>query len=193
VVWLLYHGTIVPERLPLAVVQSLTLLPPEVKLRVIGYETVLNQGYLDRLRSLSRELGIEDRFEYIGSLPHHELLGWCEKSHVGLALMPNETSDINMLHMIGASNKAFEYLACGMCLLVSDRPDWKSVFVDSGYGLACSPTDPNSIAAALSWFINHRNEMRLMGEAGRAKIAADWNYEKAFAPVLLLLNQDAGV
>jgi spore maturation protein CgeB len=78
-----------------------------------------------------------------------------------------------------------------MCLLVSDLPDWKSLFVDSDYGLACSASDPNSIAAALNWFVNHRDEMLRMGEAGRRKIATDWNYEKQFGGVLALMNRDA--
>jgi glycosyltransferase involved in cell wall biosynthesis len=191
-VWVMYHGSIVPQRLPLAVAYSFKLLPPEVKLRVAGYETVLNQGYVNRLRAEFRELQIEDRFEFIGSVAtRKELLAWCAKSHVGLALMPEQTSDINMLHMTGASNKPFDYLSSGMCLLVSDLPDWKGLFVDSGYGLACSASDPHSIAGALNWFVNHRDEMLRMGEAGRKKIATDWNYEKQFEGVLALMNRDA--
>src|SRR5207247_11246670 len=37
--WVLYHGSIVPVRLPAAVLQALAMLPGHVKLRVIGYET----------------------------------------------------------------------------------------------------------------------------------------------------------
>src|SRR5947208_8378720 len=42
-VWLLYHGSIVPSRLPLSVVDALTRLPDRVHLRIVGYETVVHQ------------------------------------------------------------------------------------------------------------------------------------------------------
>jgi glycosyltransferase involved in cell wall biosynthesis len=57
------------------------------------------------------------------------------------------------------------------------------MYVDSGYGLACDPDDPRSIAAALHWFLEHPVEMRKMGERGRQKIRTEWNYETQFSPV----------
>ena len=43
----LYHGSIVPERLSPAALDALTLLDDRVKLRVIGYETAGSRGYID--------------------------------------------------------------------------------------------------------------------------------------------------
>jgi glycosyltransferase involved in cell wall biosynthesis len=37
--WVLYHGSIVPSRLPLTVFEAVAILPEAVKLHVIGYET----------------------------------------------------------------------------------------------------------------------------------------------------------
>lgn len=89
--------------------------------------------------------------------------------------------------MTGASNKAFDYMAAGLALLVSDRPDWRDMFVSPGYGRACDPSDPASISAALNWFLDHPEERRAMGANGRAKIEAEWNYDTAFKPVLSAL------
>jgi glycosyltransferase involved in cell wall biosynthesis len=86
--------------------------------------------------------------------------------------------------MVGASNKPFDYLSSGLALLVSDLPDWRTNYVEMGYGLACDPDDPESIATALRWFLNHQVEMRAMGERGRQRIATEWNYEKEFLPIL---------
>ena len=52
------------------------------------------------------------------------------RAHVGLALMPLNSNDLNMRHMTGASNKPFDYMAAGLALLVSDLPDWRQMFVD---------------------------------------------------------------
>jgi glycosyltransferase involved in cell wall biosynthesis len=86
--------------------------------------------------------------------------------------------------MTGASNKPFDYLACGLPVLVSDLPDWVAMFVAPGYGLACNPSDPDGLAANIAWFETHRDRGRAMGRAGYERIERDWNYEAQFAPVL---------
>ncbi len=181
--WLLYHGSIVPDRLPLAVLDSLCLLPKSVKLRVIGYETRGYRGYIDEIMARASQLGLLERLEIREAMPRQALLQWCAKSHIGLALMPLVSDDINMTSMIGASNKPFDYLACGLPLVVADLPDWQAMYVKPGYGLACNPGDSESIAAALNWYLHHPAEMRAMGEQGRQRILTDWNYEAQFSVV----------
>ena len=85
--------------------------------------------------------------------------------------------------------KAVANLACGLALLVSDLPDWRQMFVQPGYAQACDSEDPESIARALCRFLEHRAEARQMGERGRQRIAAEWNYETQFRPVLEQLSQ----
>jgi spore maturation protein CgeB len=88
--------------------------------------------------------------------------------------------------MTGASNKPFDYLACGLPLLVSDRPDWRALFVDGAggpLGRACDPGSAESLAAQLRWLHEHPEERRQMAARGRARILADWNYEAQFAKV----------
>lgn len=183
--WVLYAGSIVPSRLPVSVLESLAKLPERLKLRVIGYETIGHQGYVNTLLETGKQLGISSRVEYLGTLPErNELLSWCRKCDVGLALMPKESEDINERAMAGASNKPFDYLSCGLALLVSDLPDWRTMYVETGYGLTCDPGDSESIATALRWFLDHPVEMRVMGEHGRQRIANEWNYETKFFPVL---------
>jgi glycosyltransferase involved in cell wall biosynthesis len=188
--WLVYHGSIGPSLVPLTVLQALALLPPSVKLRVTGYETIGHAGYRQALEQEARRLGIADRVEVRGPVPRFELL---EKTRgdVGLALMPRWSEDVNYRYMAGASNKAFDYLACGLALLVSDLPDWREFFVKPGYGLACDPQDPAGIAAALRWYLEHPEESRAMGKRGRQRVRQEWNYERQFQPILDLLNGTA--
>jgi spore maturation protein CgeB len=97
--------------------------------------------------------------------------------------MPRTSDDLNERAMAGASNKPFDYLACGLALLVSDLPDWRRMFVKQGYGLACNPDLAENIAQMLHWYVEHPEETRQMGEQGRQRILSDWNYESQFAPV----------
>ena len=187
--WVFYHGSIVPSRLPLTILDALATLPDVVKLRVVGYETVGHKNYVEQLKKKASQLGISQRVEFLGTPPtREELLEPCRKSDIGVALMPKKSSDFNEQTMAGASNKPFDYLACGLALLVSDLPDWKKTYVEPGYGLTCNPEDPKSIAQALQWFLEHPIEMREMGEQGRQRILNEWNYEKQFLPMLNQLN-----
>jgi glycosyltransferase involved in cell wall biosynthesis len=182
--WVLYHGSITPGHLPISVLKALTMLPDDVKLRIVGYETVGHRGYVGELREAAFAFGIARRVDFVGAVPRHELLTGCRRCDVGIAFMPRLSSDINEQNMVGASNKPFDYMASGLALLVSELPEWRAVFADDGYGLACDSDDATSIAAAIRWFVVHRDEMRRMGERGRQRVLAEWNYETQFAPVL---------
>ncbi len=194
--WLLYHGTIVPARVPLTLVDALAELPSFVKLRVRGYETIGNVGHGAALLERAASLGIRDRVEIQPFVKSREqLLTLVDDCDLGLALMPSRSDDENEQHMTGASNKIFDYLSRGMPALVTDLPEWKRIFVDGGFARACRPEDPATIAAQIRWFVEHRAETRAMGEAGRQRIAAEWNYEQQFEPILRLMQnaQGAGV
>ncbi|MDP9171221.1 MAG: glycosyltransferase [Acidobacteriota bacterium] len=193
-VWLLYHGSIVPERLPPTILDALALLPSFVKLRVAGYETVGSRGYVAELRRRAEASGLVARVEFLSTIPQRaDLLRATAQSDIGLALMPMNTSDFNCETMTGASNKAFDYLACGLALVVSNLPDWREMFIDEGYAAGCDPQEPGSIAAAIGSLIEDLPHMRATGESGRQKILKAWNYESVFQPVFERFSGTAGV
>ena len=184
-----FHGSLVPWRIPTTVLEALTKLPDRVVLHVAGYETIGHAGYLQALKDQATLLGVHNRFMVLGPLPRYSLLDHCRGAGVGLAFMALRSDDVNEQLMAGASNKPFDYLACGLALLVSDLPDWKELFVEPGYGLACDPQDPESIARQLRWFVEHPVETRSMGAKGHQRILSEWNYEKQFSSVLHHLNR----
>jgi glycosyltransferase involved in cell wall biosynthesis len=183
-----YHGGISPDLLPLAIVEAVRRLRGRACLRIIGYETPGAAGYVQRLIELGGGNDPTGIIHYAGQVPRADLVAMAAHAHVGLALIPCYGNDVNFRHMTGASNKAFDYMAAGLALLVWDRPDWRAMFVAPGYARACDPTDPELVTAALIWFLDHPAERRAMGTSGRAKIAAEWNYDIAFAPVLGALS-----
>jgi glycosyltransferase involved in cell wall biosynthesis len=187
--WVLYHGSLVPARLPQTVLHAMRKLPPQIKLRVIGYETVGSPTFLRDFIATASELGLLYRLDIVGALRRRSQI--LERSHdcdVGLSLMPTSSHDRNERSMSGASNKAFDYMVCGLAVLVSNLPDWRSMFVEPGYGLDCVPEDADSIAAALRWFFENREDTRMMGKRGRTRIMSEWNYETQFAPAFRLLQ-----
>ncbi|HEX8847958.1 MAG TPA: glycosyltransferase [Gemmatimonadaceae bacterium] len=181
---LAYHGSLVPARLPVAVVDAMASLRGPVSLTLVGYEPFGGTAYVDALRARARELGLEDAVRYLGTLPRESMLREAATADLGLALMPMRSSDVNEQTMAGASNKAFEYLAQGTPVLVSDLPDWRAMFVDSGVALCCASADASSIAAALDEALSDRARLSAMGERGRGLVKAAWNYETRFRAVL---------
>lgn len=181
---LYYHGSITPERLPRSVFEAVRRHASRARLVVVGYETAGGLGYVEELQRIAASCGATDSFRYVGEVSREHLPALMASAHVGLALMPVEGGDVNMRQMVGASNKAFDYLSAGIALLVSDLPDWRRTFVDPGYGIACDPRSVDSVEAAIRWFLEHPREARDMGERGRRRVIDEWNYDAAFAPVL---------
>jgi len=180
-----YHGSINGSRLPAQLIIAACRFNGAVQLRVAGYEPPGSVGHMRELIALSAKMGVPDLIDFVGTIPlRRDLLHIALGAHVGLSFMPKESEDINMQHMVGASNKPFDCMACGLPLLVTDLPEWVSTFVEPGYARACEPCDPDSIEMELRWYLDHPDDRREMGRRCRDKIRQDWNYDTMFADVL---------
>jgi glycosyltransferase involved in cell wall biosynthesis len=184
---LYYHGSITPDRVPEVIVPTLVSFGGRVRLRMAGYEAPGQRGYLTRL---SAATGLID---YLGLIEERDaLLASAARNHVGLACVPLGSVDTTMAHLAGASNKAFDYMAAGQALLVSDLPEWREMFTAPGYGLACDPGSAESLRSAIGWMLDHPDERYAMGQRGRSKIETDWNYDAGFAPIIDELSRTVG-
>jgi glycosyltransferase involved in cell wall biosynthesis len=183
-----YHGNISPQLLPESIIDALNLCASSWRLTIVGYEAPSAAGYALRLVKKGEQSG-RGKVEYSGHVSRHRLLAKAAQASVGLALLPSGAGDLNLTHIIGASNKVFDYMAAGLALLVPDGPDWIRHFVEPGYGKACDPADARSIAAQLDWFADHPEECRAMGERARRKIEQEWNYQETFHAVLTALDE----
>jgi len=185
---LYYHGSINPERLPETVLEAVASFGGAIRLDVAGYEAPGALGYvvsmLKKWNSESRET-----MRYLGVQSHSNLLKIAAQCHAGLALMPMNSGDVNMMYMVGASNKSFDYMAAGLPLIVSDIPEWRETFVDAGYGKACDPRSVESIKSTLCWLYKNPAIISEASKNCRTKIDFDWNYENEFKPILSLLDQ----
>lgn len=181
---LYYHGSLNTSRLPFGLLDALQDLPSNVKLEIHGYETSGSKGFIADVLNRTRQKGLIDRVSIHDPVAYPDLLKLPNPNSVGLAFMPMTSDDRNMQNMAGASNKAFDYLAMGLPLLVSALPDWEEMFVAPGYAKSCDPRSKTSLCNAIRWFIDNPHERLKMGLQGRKKIVAEWNYETQFKPVM---------
>jgi glycosyltransferase involved in cell wall biosynthesis len=189
-----YHGSITSARLPIQLIVAASRFKGAVRVQIAGYEAPGSIGYMEELIGVAAKNGGADFIEALGTIPRRkDLLRSAAKAHVGLSLMPKQSEDLNMRQMVGASNKPFDYMACGLPLLVSRLPEWVSTFVESGFAIACDPDDTDSIEAALRWYLEHPEQRREMGKKCKVKIRETWNYENEFARVLEAIERTDGI
>jgi glycosyltransferase involved in cell wall biosynthesis len=183
VLW--YHGSIGPGQLPPTTVEALARLPSDVRLEFAGYETVSSKGYVGQLMTRARNLGIAGRVSYHGPLPlRSDLLRTAAKADIGLALFATRFRE----PMVGASNKPFDYLACGLPLLTNRTTEWEGFFGAAGVSVSCDPEAPDDIARAVLRLRDDPEARHAMIARGQELIRSTWNYETQFAKVVEALE-----
>jgi glycosyltransferase involved in cell wall biosynthesis len=181
-----FHGSLNPVQFPLTVIAALAQLPDFVRVRFAGYETVGHIGYVREVFERAKQLGVGHRVEYAGTPgTRKDLYALASTADVGMSLFARSFRE----PMAGASNKPFDYLACGLALLVTDTSEWTELYVENGYGKSADPSSVESIAQAVRAWVAERGVAQAMGEAGRQRVLAEWNYEKQFKPVKRLLEE----
>jgi glycosyltransferase involved in cell wall biosynthesis len=185
---LYYHGSISPSRLPEQVLDAASRLNSQLKIQIVGYEAPSARGYISHLRE---RWGTRLSIEYLGTASRRAILELAARADIGLALYALETENINIRHLLGASVKSFDYMACGLPVLVPDLPDWKEAFVQPGYALACDPQSVDSLEGALRTLVESPAVRAEMGRRGRDRISSEWHYERVFSPILTAIGDSA--
>jgi len=179
-----YHGSLVPTLLPMTVLDALAILPKSVTLHFAGYEIIGFPNFLKSFFSKAKSLGVQSRVFYEGALSRIPLFDKARESDLGLALFARDFRE----PMVGASNKPFDYMACGLPLLINDSKEWEKFFGPLGVAKSCNPESGESIAEAVEELRVTPDKMLKMREFGLKKISNEWNYESQFAPVVKLLE-----
>jgi glycosyltransferase involved in cell wall biosynthesis len=183
VLW--YHGSLNGNQFPLSVIDALALLPSNVRVRFAGYETVGHTGFINELLARAERLNVRDRVAYVGTpATRTELYARAATAHVGLALFDRSSRQ----PMAGASNKPFDYLACGLALLLTDAAEWSEIYVNAGCAHVTDPVSAEAVARTVRSLLDDPDATRALGEAGRVRVLNDWNYETQFEPVKRILD-----
>lgn len=188
---LLYHGSIVPSRLPLTIVDAIKSTTAKVHLDVIGYETQSGIGHSNALLSYADSHGCSTQITFHGPKTRYEILQFCDHAHIGFSLFHDAEKSVNETHMCGASVKVFEYLSRGVLPIVNIHPTWRELFEAEKLAVTCDPKSAHSVSQALDHAIQLiESENDSIRNIGPNKIISEWNYEQQFDPVLTFLNEN---
>jgi glycosyltransferase involved in cell wall biosynthesis len=110
---------------------------------------------------------------YLGVVEPHQIFGYIQQADVGIVTFWPEPNHLRTL-----ATKPFEYMACGLPLVMSGFPYWREFFGDSS--VYVDPKDPNSIANGIRNLFGQEELMKSMASDNKemSRIEYNWDSEK---------------
>jgi hypothetical protein len=122
-----------------------------------------------------------------------DFLGWADRKQVA-KLLGNVRAGLVVLHPTerypdAYPVKMFEYMAAGLPVITSDFPLWREIVDGAGCGLLVDPLDPEAIAKAMQWILEHPAESEAMGRRGRQAVEERYNWEQEAKKLIRLYQR----
>lgn len=151
----IYQGGTGPTRLLEPVIESLALLPANLRLVIRGPSLDL---FGDGYRAIAERAGVADRLILRDGVPSRDVVAAAKGADIGLWSLP----DLSKNFRFALPNKIFEYLAAGLPLAVANYPEAAHIVRTWNCGETFDPYSPTDIAAAIG---------RMLDPAVRARYA----------------------
>ncbi|MBW4476369.1 MAG: glycosyltransferase [Tolypothrix brevis GSE-NOS-MK-07-07A] len=176
---ILLQGTISIQNSLLELIGSLSYLDNLIELKLIG---PLQEKDKHLMQDLANCNVVSERVKYFMPVPYNELTQHTWLATIGVCLY--KKIDINHQTMATASNKIYEYAACGLPVIVSDQPNYREHLSSEIWVRFADPDNPKSIASAVQDILSDFGEYQAMCLAARRAFEEKYNYESAFSHLL---------
>lgn len=180
---LMYHGVIQKGR---GVELAFPLLRRRKELRfaIGGYG-----DYVEPLRTMAREQGIEEQIGWIGPYAHDKLNLWAQDADIGVILFEN----VSKGNYQALPCKLFEYVHACVPLVASDFPEMKSYIEGTGVGVTVDTSMPEQIEAGLIKMIDDEAFRRKCANAcARERERTNWQNESREYLAFLDISPQSG-
>ncbi len=125
--------------------------------------------------------GLESQVDMAGWVQFDQVPAQLAAADVALAvLQPIER------YTVALPVKLFEYMACGLPVIISDFPANRAVVAGADCGILVDPSNVDAVAAAMARLIANPTEARRLGANGRRAFESQYNWQ-ALAQRLLAL------
>lgn len=122
------------------------------------------------------------KVNYIGHVNLDEVFEKLVSCDIGVALLYPDENYLRSLPV-----KAFEYLACGLPIIMSDFPYWKQTFVSGA--LFTNPKNIQQITESLNLLINNPDIRSKMANEGRKLVIEKYSWEAESEKLINLYNE----
>jgi L-malate glycosyltransferase len=158
--------------------RAFAIMAPQVQAQLL----VVGDGpQRTELQGLATTLGIAERVQWAGAVPHDAVPQWLRRLHVYVAASRLDSESFGVA--------VVEAMACGVPVVVSDVGGLPEVVEPGHSGLVVPRDDPQALADALLRLLNDAALRQRLATAGRARAVAEY----AWGPCVdrMLACQDA--
>jgi glycosyltransferase involved in cell wall biosynthesis len=173
-----YVGGVTKERGILELVKSLALCKEKVKLNLAGIfspEPLINE---------IQQIDGWEKVNYKGFLNRTEIRQILCQSKAGIVTLYPTINYLDSLPI-----KMFEYMACGLPIIVSNFPYWVKLLESENCAIFVDPKNENEIARAIDYIIKNEGIATEMGERGKKLVLQKFNWEVEEQKLLAFYSQ----
>jgi len=140
--------------------------------RLEGVELwILGPFESDSFRARCERLAGWRKVRYFGCVEASQVFSYIRMADIGVVTFlpyPN--------HITTLATKPFEYMACGLPMVMSDFPYWREFF--GGSALYCNPADPQDIAQCIDKLLKDKEMSRAMGNRNLRLVRDEYDWDK---------------
>jgi glycosyltransferase involved in cell wall biosynthesis len=157
-------------------VSAVLLVAPHAQVKLVTAGEAAGGGEADL------ELGYGTGLvEHRGLLNRTEVAELMAHSRVGIVVLNPLKAYVQ-----AQPTKLYEYMSAGLPVVASDFPIWREIVTSAECGLLVDPLNPQAIAEALLWLLQHPEEAEKMGQRGRRAVHEIFNWERESKQLLAI-------
>lgn len=145
------------------------------------------------LGGLFHPAALEDEVRQMPGSERTDIRGWLQREQVVEVLAETRVGIVTLhptpKYLDSYPTKLFEYVSAGLPVIASDFPQWRRLVEEAQCGVLVDPLDPEAIAEAMQWMLEHPDEAAAMGARGREAVRDRYSWEQE-APKLLAFYED---
>jgi len=174
---LIYVGGLTKIRGIKEICEAVKLVDKELKLHLVGpweSETYQNECMVNN-----------NKVSYLGVKPLEEVYPLIHNADIGFVTLYPVKNYLNSFPI-----KAFEYMACGKPMIMSNFPYWKKTF--DGCAKFVDPLSIKEITESINYLIEQKEEANALGKKGKEMVETQFSWQTESEKLINLYKQLEG-